>query len=262
MGLIFDKNVAGLYKSWYHSPQGRKIDGSIEQLIVSLLDPTAGERVLDIGCGTGNHLLYFSRMGLDVSGVDASSYMIDKAKKRLGHRCTLKIGRAENLPFDDNEFDLAVFINTIEFLDDPLQALREAGRVAKRKVFVGVLNSLSLSGLMKSIQGYFGDPLFSRTRCYNLWQVKSLLRMAYGNAPVSWGCIDIWPSFIEETGTFGMHFRDIGHLPFGSFLGISATMIYKIMTDNLPLKDRLKKASQSLVGARTLEDLNRNRGVL
>jgi ubiquinone/menaquinone biosynthesis C-methylase UbiE len=261
MKLIFDKNSAGFYESWRRSSQSRAIERSMEQLVLSLLDPEPGERVLDIGCGTGNHLLMFNKLGLNVSGVDASSYMVEEAKSRLGHRSAVKVGIAEDLPFDDNEFDVAVFINTLEFLDNPLLALREAGRVAGRKVFIGVLNSLSWNGILKRIQGYFGDPLFGQATFYNLWQIKSLFRLAYGNVPISWECIKIIPSFIEEMIPFGRGFSGRKHSPFGFFLGLAATLVYRIKTDNLPLKVRFKTAGQSLISARTLEELNRSKGV-
>ncbi len=261
MGLIFDKNTANSYDSWYRSLRGIAIDKALEQLILSLLDPKPRERVLDIGCGTGNHLLILSKLGLDVSGIDASSHMIEKAKKRLGHCCTLKKAMAEDLPFDDNEFDLAVFINTLEYLDDPLKALREAGRVTNRKVFVGVINSLSWNGLKNRIQGYLGDSLFSHARFYNLWQLISLLQRAYGPAPISWGCIKAYPYSIRKMMPFRKNLIDWNHFPFGSFLGISATMVYQAKTDKIPLKIRLKKASQSLISVKTLEDLNYINGV-
>lgn len=261
MGLIFDKNTARVYDAWYRSPQGRAIDRSIEQIILTLVDPRQGERVLDIGCGPGNHLLILAKLGLNLSGIDASPYMVEKARERLGHLCTFKTGIAEDLPFDDNEFDLVFLINTLEFLDEPLQALREAGRVASRKVFIGVINSLSWNGLARKFQGYLGDPLFRRATFYNLWQLKSLLQMAYGHVPVSWGCIRVPASFTRKRGFFARDFWHRKHSPFGSFLGISATMVPLIKTDNLPLKARLKKASQSLIGAGTLEDLNPNKGV-
>jgi ubiquinone/menaquinone biosynthesis C-methylase UbiE len=260
MGLVFDRDTSNLYDSWYHSPQGRAIDRSIEHLVVALLNPRPGERILDIGCGAGNHLLMFNKLGLDVNGIDASPHMIDRARKRLGYRCTLETGRAENLPFDDNQFDLAVLINTLEFLDDPLQAVREAGRVASRKVFIGVINSLSWNGFTKKIQGYLGDPLFGHARFYNLWQLKSFLLAGYGPVPISWGCIRIRPNFIDGIGAFTRNRLNWEHSPFGSFLGLSATMVCRVKTDNLPLKIRLKKASQSLIGAKTFEDLNRGYG--
>ncbi len=251
MGLIFDKHTARIYESWYHS-EGLAIDRSLEQLILQLLDPRPGERILDIGCGTGNHLLIFNRLGLDVSGIDASPHMINKARERLGQRCALKTGMAERLPYDDNEFDLAVLINTLEFLDDPLQALKEAGRVANRNVFVGVINMFSWNGLQKKVQGYLGNSIFSQARFYSLWHLKSLLHMAYGPVPVSWSCIKIRPSLIKGMMPFGKFIWDQERSPFGSFLGVSATMLYRVKTDNLPLKIRLKKASRPLMGANTL----------
>jgi len=260
MGHIFDKKTAQIYDSWYRSSQGRVIDGSIEQMLVALLRPKPKDRVLDIGCGSGNHLIVFNRLGLDVSGIDASPYMIQKAEERLGHRCSLKTGTAEALPFGDNEFDLAVFVNSLEFMDDPLQVLREAGRVASKKVFIGVINSLSWSGLSRRVQGYLGHPLFSRARFYSLWQIKSLLQMAYGPVSVSWGCIGNRPSTGEKAMASGKGSWDGNHSPFGFFLGFSAALEYRMKTDNLPLKIKLKKASHSLMGAKTLEDLKRDKG--
>jgi len=262
MGLIFDENTARSYDLWYRSAQGRAIDRSLEQILLALLDPRSGERVLDIGCGHGNHLLILARMGLSLWGIDASSYMIEKAEKRLGHSCTLKKGIAEDLPFDDNEFDLAVLINTLEFLNEPLKALREAGRVANRKVFVGVINSLSWNGITKRVKGYLGDPLFRNATLYNLWKLKSLLQAAYGNVPLSWACVKTGPSYMKEKGLFKEDHWRTRYSPFACFLGVSATMVPRFRTDSLPLKIRLKKASQSLIGARgTVEGLKRNKGV-
>lgn len=250
MGLVFDRNIARLYESWYRSQQGRAIDRSIEQLVLTLLKPKPMERVLDVGCGTGNNLLALSKLGLDVSGLDASEYMIERARERLGNRCSLKRGMAEDLPFDDNEFDLVVLINTLEFLDNPLKALREAGRVANRKIFIGVLNSLSWNGLLKKIQGYLGDPLFSQVRFFNLWQLRHLLNVAYGHVPMSWGCITLRPSFIQDSDQIEDASIYKNRSPFGSFLGISATMRYRVKTNGLPLKAQLKKSRQSLIRAR------------
>jgi ubiquinone/menaquinone biosynthesis C-methylase UbiE len=187
MGRIFDNQSAAVYEDWYHSSQGRSVDRALERLIADLADPVPGEHVLDIGCGTGNHMIILGKNGLHPSGVDGAPCAIKKARERLGHRCELKIGLAEDLPFDDNEFHTAFLINTLEFVDDPLKVLREAGRVAKNRVFVGVFNGLSWNGLIKKGQGVFGNPLFGRARLYNLWQLRSLLTQAFGNAPMVWG---------------------------------------------------------------------------
>jgi len=235
MGLVFDRKIARMYDSWYNSPQGRAIDKSIEHLTLTLLDPKPGERVLDIGCGSGNHIITLNRLGLDVSGVDASAYMLRKAEERIGRHCYFRKGKAEALPFEDNEFDSAVLINSLEFLDNPVEALREAGRVANRKVFVGVINSLSWNGMVNRLQGFIGNPLFNRARFYHFWQMKKLLKQAYGPAPVRWEGVGMRALRVSEMRFSPKKNRTGSQSPFGFFLAFSITMVYRIKTDNLPL---------------------------
>lgn len=261
MGLIFDIRSATLYEAWCHSPQGRAMERLAEKFIINLLDPQPGERVLDVGCGAGNHLLFLSKLGLDITGIDASPYMISRARERLGKRCTLKTGIAEDLPFDDNEFDLAVLTNTLEFLDDPLPALREAGRVANRRVFIGVMNSLSWYCLFNKLQGLFRESLLNHVRFYNMWELKSHVRVAFGQVPIAWGSAQIWPPFLNRIGEIITDQWSLNHLPFGSFLGLAATVIYRMKTDSLPLKVRMSKARQSIARSLTMGNNNREEGV-
>jgi SAM-dependent methyltransferase len=260
MGLIFDINSAKLFQSWYQSSQGKAMEESINGSILALLKPQRGERILDLGCGEGNHLLFLNSLGLDISGIDASPYMISRARERLGNRCTLKTAMAEDLPFDDNEFDLAVFINTLEFVDDPLKALKEAGRVAKRKVFVGVMNSLSWNCLYRKSMGFFRESIFRYVRFYNIWDLKSYFKTAYGNAPLTWHCIPGRSSMFGRREKPLMERWDIKHCPFGSFIGVSATILYRFRTEQHPLKVRLKKAEQSVIRGASMKNLNRVAG--
>jgi len=257
MGHIFDIRSAKLYESWYHSSHGQAMDKMVDGSVRTLLDPKPGERILDIGCGGGNHLLCFSKLGLDINGIDASPYMISKARERLGNRCSLKTGMAEDLPFDDNEFDLAVLINTIEFLDDPMRALEEAGRVAKRKVFIGAMNSLSWYTLCLKLQGLFGQSIFKYTRFYNIWEMKSHVVTVFGDVPITWHCAQVWPAFVERIGRYLTERWHLNHCPLGSFLGLSAEMVYRLKTEQHPLKVSLKKAGQSVARGATMNDANR-----
>ncbi len=257
MGFIFDNISAQAYESWLLSPQGRVINWSLEKMIQNLLAPNAGERVLDIGCGSGNHLHLFDKMGLDVCGIDASPHMIAKSKARLGHRATLKPANAESLPFEDNEFDLAIFINSLEYLNDPLESLKEAGRVTRRKVFIGVMNSWSWNGFLDKTKGLLGDQLYKRARFYNFWQIKNLIRKAYGPVPIKWECIKLQPSFIGKCLPFIKDNRFNSHSPFGFFLGFSATIVYRVKADSVPLKLKIKKTGHSFASASPFQGLKK-----
>ena len=203
---------------------------------------------MDIGCGTGNHLLLFHRLGLDVTGIDASPYMLDIARSRLGNKASLKIGRAEDLPFEDNEFDVATLIYTLEFLDDVFAALQEVGRVAKHRVFVGVLNGLSLGCISNKCYALFHDTIFREVQLFTLWGLKSSVKKACGNVPMEWGSVQVMPFFLRKYSERIEMSPVVQSYPFGSFLGLAFTMTYTLRTDTLKVKERLKKEAESPAG--------------
>jgi len=90
----------------------------------------AGWRVLDIGCGAGAFLRLVAERGGEPHGLDASETLIAFARTRLLH-ADLRVGEMENLPWDDDAFDLVTGFNSFFFANDMVAALREAGRVAK-----------------------------------------------------------------------------------------------------------------------------------
>lgn len=261
MGQIFDARAARQYESWYQSPQGRAMERLVKESITTLLELQPGERLLDIGCGEGHHLQLFSRLGFDTCGLDASPYMIRRARERVGHRCTLELGEAEHLPFEDNEFDLALLINTLEFLDHPLEALLEAGRVARRSVFIGVTNSLSWYSFCLKVGGLFRKSLFTYATPYNLWELKACIRSALGEVPISWRCAQVKAPALERIGTLINERWYRERCPFGSFLGLCATLHYRVRTIQTPLKTRLEQAGQPAVRGLTMGEL-RNEGSL
>jgi SAM-dependent methyltransferase len=246
MGLIFDIQSARLYESWCNSHGGKAMEGFLESHLRDLLDPQSGERALDIGCGTGTHLLLLNKLGLDISGIDASPYMLTRARERLGNRCALKTGIAEKLPYDDNEFDIVVLINTLEFLDNPLQALKEAGRVAKRKVFIGAINSFSMYCVYSRLTAIYRESILKHIKPYSLWGLKNLLRTAYGETSVEWRSSRTSSGILRKTEDLISCTLGINQLPFGSFLGISTAIRYRYKTDNLSLKVQLKKTEPSV----------------
>ncbi|WP_375569769.1 class I SAM-dependent methyltransferase [Ahrensia marina] len=97
----------------------------------------AGTRVLDAGCGAGMALRLAADLGAVVSGIDASQALLEVARNRLAD-ASLAHGDLEELPFEDNAFDVVTGFNSFQFAADPAAALQEALRVTKPggRVFV------------------------------------------------------------------------------------------------------------------------------
>lgn len=95
-------------------------------------------KILDVGCAKGFMLYDFEQLipGIKTTGLDISEYAIRNAHPGVKGR--LVVGDAKELPFEDNEFDLVIAINTIHNLDydDCAKALREIQRVSKGNSFV------------------------------------------------------------------------------------------------------------------------------
>lgn len=92
-----------------------------------------GDRVMDVGCGTGALLNRVSLLvpGARLAGVELSPAMLEIALGRLGGSADLRQGRAEDLPFGEAAFDIVVSTNVFHFIRHPVEALREMSRVLR-----------------------------------------------------------------------------------------------------------------------------------
>ncbi len=94
------------------------------------VDLEPGQLVLDVGCGVGAFLQLVSDRGARPYGLDASEALLEVARQRLPD-ADLRVGDMEQLPYEDETFDLVTGFNSFFFANDFVAALREAGRVAK-----------------------------------------------------------------------------------------------------------------------------------
>ncbi len=85
--------------------------------------------VLDVGCGTGENVLYLSRHGYDATGVDGAPTAIRKARakaKRTGLRASFLVGNALNLSIPNRQFDTVIDSGLFHvFSDEERPRLRE-----------------------------------------------------------------------------------------------------------------------------------------
>src|SRR3989442_9239674 len=107
--------------------------------VVDLAALRAGERVLDVGCGTGSLAVALKASAGptgSVHGIDASREMIEVARRnatRAGVDVSFQVGLAEAIPFPNGTFDLVVSQLAIHHLPDDLKqsAFGEMHRVLK-----------------------------------------------------------------------------------------------------------------------------------
>lgn len=93
------------------------------------------QTVVDIGTGSGVFAEAFAARGLLVSGVDANPEMLPAAQSYVPSG-RFKEGTAEQLPFQDHEFDLAFMGLLLHETDDLLAALKEAFRVSTKRLVI------------------------------------------------------------------------------------------------------------------------------
>ena len=107
---------------------------------VAMLDSVEvkkGTRFLDLGCGGGGSSILANERGAQVSGLDAAEALIAIARDRVPDG-EFRVGDLEELPYDDNSFDVAFASMSIMFAANPSIALREMGRVTASGGLVAV----------------------------------------------------------------------------------------------------------------------------
>ncbi len=152
-------------------------------MLVHLFHEHKVRRVLDLGCGSGRHLVFFSREGFEVYGFDSSGTAISLAHQWLEEEqltAEIVVHRMENaFPYDDSFFDAVISVQVIHhnLFQDIVRTVSEIARVVRRGgvLFVSVpLLPLDLtqddlqelepstyiprSGLEKGVPHYYFKP--------------------------------------------------------------------------------------------------------
>lgn len=135
---------AAAYDSWYDSARGRWIGDTEYRLLARHLRPQPGERVLDVGCGTGWFTRRFAGLsGVDVTGIDLDADWLAFARSRDTASSYLQAD-ALGLPFADASFDHVFSVAALCFVPDWTSVLREILRVTRKRFAIGLLNRHSL----------------------------------------------------------------------------------------------------------------------
>jgi ubiquinone/menaquinone biosynthesis C-methylase UbiE len=105
---------------------------------ISLLDVQPNDKVLEIGFGPGQAIQELAKLTPNgfIYGIDLSDVMVAQASKRNADairsgRVLLRQGTEASLPFEDNKFNKAFAVNSMQFWSNPVAGLQEIKRVLK-----------------------------------------------------------------------------------------------------------------------------------
>lgn len=128
--------------------QGREIS-------VRKMDCKSGDRVLEVGVGTGLSIDHYPD-GVEVVGIDVSPEMLEHAKARVNgnaDRVTLQVMDAQAIDYPDNSFDKVVAMYVVSVAPDPKKVIEEMKRVCKPGGDLFIVNHFSQDkGAMASLE--------------------------------------------------------------------------------------------------------------
>lgn len=198
--------------------------------ILGLVAPRRGERLLEVGFDAGERSLLFRDSGCNITAIVPSTRALEMATQKLGRQAGISLGKAEDLPFSDNEFDIVSLILSLEFAEDPEMAISEAIRVCRGRVFLGVLNKYSIIARKIEIKELIGEELYRKARYFYAGELLGMVRHQLPKADVRWGSVNFLPC---RGGKFVAALDQaipVRKNPFGAFLGISFEVTCNLRT--------------------------------
>jgi len=133
MNSVFDK-----YSEYYDLLYKEK-DYQLEANYVSSFFSKNNNNLLDLGCGTGSHAYYFSKMGYKISGIDFSKKQIDIAKNKNIKNTVFEIGDLRNFKLKKfgNAYSLFHVVSYLSTDDDVIKSFKNINNhLIKGGVFV------------------------------------------------------------------------------------------------------------------------------
>ena len=141
------------FAKWYDTLL-EPMNSGLRSIGMKMLPPKSGMRVLDIGCGTGAHLVHYQKVLCQVFGVDTSPSMLGRARLKLGKQADLRQVNASDLPYPDDYFDIIILSTVLHEMAADLRkkVLTESHRVRKESGRILIIDFHP--GPLKPIKGW------------------------------------------------------------------------------------------------------------
>jgi len=208
---FFNREYTDTYEQWY---EGRYKRAEIWQKRVMEQLVKKDERVknlLEFGCGTGRFTRWWKDIGIEATGGDISPLMLSQAMYLF--EGDLVMADAHFMPFKDHAFDAVAFITTFEYYRDPVQVIREAARVGRYGIAMGMMNRNSLKVVRRRVQQLFGkNPFYITATFYTPARLSRIIHKALQGREytIEWTCTGLPKWFpVQQWG-----------LPLGDFFGL------------------------------------------
>lgn len=178
---------------WHENSENMWLNGSRKTIIPFIKERLKQEaHVLDAGCGDGFGSFLLAENGYHVTGVDIAEAMIERAlKNRIHTNIKFQKGSLTELPLEDQSMDAVMAINSIEWVEHPLQVLEQFHKVLKPggKLYLGLLGPTA-GPRAHSYQRLYGKEAICNTMMP--WEFE---RLALENG---WELLDGMPVYKEE----------------------------------------------------------------
>jgi ubiquinone/menaquinone biosynthesis C-methylase UbiE len=209
---FFNPEFAAIYESFYEGKYKETDVLEKEALSVMLKHFPNARRILDVGCGTGHFTRWYDELGYEAFGVDISPIMLDVAVKLWNGQ--FYNAPAQKLPFPDESFDVMSFITCTEYMDDLRPVFREARRVGRQGILIGLLNKWSFPTLRRKVQVLLGkNPFYATATFRSPQQIKKIYSELFPNEKFEFDWIGTaFPKFFQLRAA---------KKPFGSFVAIA-----------------------------------------
>ncbi len=161
---FFNREYTDTYEEYYEGPYKRAEVWQKKILTQLIKKDSRVETLLEFGCGTTRFTRWWQDIGIRASGGDISPFMLSQALSRFDG--DLVMADSHYLPFKENTFDALGFITTFEYYKDPVRVLREAARVGKYGIIMGMMNRNTPKLLRRRTQQAFGKNNFYVTATF------------------------------------------------------------------------------------------------
>jgi ubiquinone/menaquinone biosynthesis C-methylase UbiE len=163
----------------YDSGNKGKHARSLYESVINKLDELSFNNLLDVGCGTGNLLkLISTRYDVQISGVDLTPKMLNITRIKLGDEADLKVADSEELPFDNDKFDMVICTDSFHHYPHPEKVLVEIRRVLQQDGMLLIADPYTPAPLRQLVNLYFKLSRSGDVKVYPESDIRKLLEEA------------------------------------------------------------------------------------